>query len=1154
MMKRHESDPNDLGDQKDRQTPAGQESQESAREAPQTEAQEKAQEAVLASERTLTGRMAALFIDSKLTVIVMIAALLFGIWAILTTPREENPQITMPAAAVIAVLPGAEPAEIEAKVVRPLEGIINQASGVDHVWATAKDSGALVTVQFKVGEEKEASLVKLADRVMGGRNELPPDVIGPFIQSADVDDVPILAVTLVSDKYGDYGLRRIAKSILDDLSGLEDISTTAVYGGRDRELLVTVEPEKLAAFGLSFTQLKFALRTSSVAGPLGTLMEDGKEAAVRVSDFIKSADDLRNLVVGISPEGTPVHLKDVARITDGPKEARDSSTRFGCGPSGADCRKAESSLGTGASGIAERESVTLAIAKRKGSNAVTVADAALERIERMKGSVIPEDVEVYVTRNDGDKANDAVNTLIEHLAVAVFAVVSVTLVFLGWRAAAIVAVTVPLILAITLGVVGLTGFTINRLTLYALIIALGLLVDDSIVVIENIVRHYGLSPIQDRKDKLLRSVVAPGEIGSATLLATIAVMLVFAALIPALTGMPKQYFYPVGFAVPVALAASFLIAYTVAPWAALRWMPAPKPKVRKTEANGSESVPGGRLGAWYSVPAKRLIGYPKREALYVLILILLITLSFAMPFWQLVRPAGPGGPSPALGVEMGFLPKDNKNTFNVTIEMPSGTPVEVTDRVVRDVADLVSRIPEVTHWQSSSGLADVPDFNSMMRMSPSKGSTIGAVRVNLTDKKTRERSSIVIAAELREALKTVSAKWPGSTIQVLEDPPGPPLKGTVYAELYAKDPELLRWLADRVEKEFRATFDMAEVTNTEKADRPEIELSIDREKAVRAGVLPALAAAELKALTDGTILGYAHTPGERMPQPIRVEISQGEEFDPAFLSGVTVPGFAGVRVPLSEIVTAEKNTEARAIEKKDGVMTAAVGGELAHTTPTYAVLDLNERLDGLALPGGGTLQTGNLTWADERPDLTRSRAVLLWQGEMRMMLDSYRDLAKSLMLSVGAIFLILVAYYRSFGLALIALSAVPLCFIGIFPGHWLLNVQFSASSLVGVTAISGVVVRSSLLIIDFVIDYLKAGLSLKDALIDAGAVRLRPILLTTLAIVLGSLILIPDPVFGGLAITFTFGTVASTIGTIFLVPVLLNYFFAKYPYAGRNEA
>ena len=1103
----------------------------------------------LKSEHMITGRMAALFIDSKLTVIVMIAALLFGIWAILTTPREENPQITMPAAAVIAVMPGAEPAEVEAKVVRPLEALINQVSGVDHVWATARDSGALVTVQFKVGENKEASLVKLADRVMGGRDALPPGVIGPFIRSADVDDVPILAVTLVSDKYGDYGLKRIAESVLDDLSGLEDISTTAVYGGRERELLVTVEPEKLSAFGLSFAQLKLALAASSVAGPLGNIMEDGKEASVRVSDFIESAEDLRNLVVGMSPEGRPIHLKDVALIADGPDETRTHSTRFGCGLSGTDCR---GNAGEVQSGIDEKESVTLAIAKRKNANAVTVAEAAIARIERMKGSVIPQDVGVYVTRNDGDKANDAVNTLIEHLGIAVFAVVSVTLVFLGLRAAGIVAITVPLILAITLGVVGLTGFTINRLTLYALIIALGLLVDDSIVVIENIVRHYGLSPIRDRADKMERSIVAPGEIGSATLLATIAVMLVFASLIPALSGMPKQYFYPVGFAVPVALAASFLIAYTVAPWAALRWMPAPKVKPvksREAGAAGNENIPGGRLGSWYSIPAKTLIGHPKREALYVLILVLLIALSFAMPFWQLVRPSGPGGPSPEFGVEMGFLPKDSKNTFNVTVEMPSGTPVEVTDRAVRDVAEIVSRIPEVRNWQSSSGLADVPDFNSMMRMSPEKGSTIGAVRVNLTDKKSRERSSIVIAAELRESLKSVSAKWPGSTIQVLEDPPGPPLKGTLYAELYAKDPELLRWLADKVEAEFRSTYDMAEVTNTAKVDRPQIALSIDREKAIRAGVLPALAAHELKALTDGSVIGYAHAPGERLAQPIRVEIAKGEAFDPAFLSGVTVPGFAGVRVPLSEIVTSTPGIEPREIDKKDGIMTAAVGGELASTTPTYAVLDLDRRLSGLALPGGGTLATGNLTWSDERPDLTSSRAVLLWQGEMRMMLDSYRDLAKSLLLSVGAIFLILVAYYRSFGLAMIALSAVPLCFIGIFPGHWLMNVQFSASSLVGVTAISGVVVRSSLLIIDFVIDYLKAGLPLKDALIDAGAVRLRPILLTTLAILLGSVILIPDPVFGGLAITFIFGTVASTIGTIFLVPVLLNYYFAKHPYA-----
>ncbi|MDO5531472.1 efflux RND transporter permease subunit [Sutterella sp.] len=1089
---------------------------------------------------TITGRMAAAFIDSKLTVVLMLAALIFGIWAVMTTPREENPQISMPAAAVIAALPGAEPAEVEAKLVRPLEAIINQIPGVDHVWSTAQDSGAMVMVQFKVGEDKEVSLVKLGDRVVSGIPALPKEAVGPWIKSADVDDVPILAVSLVSDKYGDYGLKRIAQSVLDDLLGLDSISTVDIYGGRDRELVVTADPAKLTGYGVSFTQLRIALAATNVAGPLGKVVEDGHETSVRLFDFVKSAEDLKNLVIAASPDGRTVHLGDVAEVTDGPDPHRDHSSRFGYG--------ASMSKYNGANEI---ESVTLAIAKRKASNAVTVADDAIARIERMKGVVIPADVDVIITRNDGEKANDAVNTLIEHLGIAILSVVAVTVAFLGWRAATIVAITVPLILAITLGCVGLAGFTINRLTLYALIIALGLLVDDSIVVIENIVRHYGLAPLTGRADKLHRSVEAPGEIGSATLLATIAVMVVFASLIPALTGMPKQYFYPIGFTVPVALAASFIIAYTVAPWAALRWLPAPKPKPH--EAKTENSVPGGWFGRFYSIPASKLLGYPNRERIFILALLVIITAAFAMPFWQLVRPEGPGGPTPALGIQMGFLPKDNKNTFNVTIEMPAGTPVEVTDRAVRDVAELVSKIPEVKNWQSWSGLAGVPDFNSMMRMNPSSGASIGAVRVNFTDKKTRERSTIDIARELREAIVPLSAKWPGSTIQVLEDPPGPPLKGTVYAELYAKDPELLRWLSDRVKEEFWKTYDMAEVLTTEKADTEEWRLSIDREKALRSGVLPAVAAAELKALTDGTVIGWAHAEGERTGQAIRVQVPRSAQFDPTFLSGITVKSFLSKEVPLAAIVKAERTNAARPISKKDGVRMAAVGGELGHTTPTYAVLDLERRLSGLELPGGGTLKTGNLTWDDERPDLTAHRAVLLWQGEMRMMLDSYRDLAKSLVISIGGIFLILVAYYRSFALASIALAAVPLCFIGIFPGHWLMGVQFSASSLIGVTALSGVVTRSSLLIIDFVIDYLKAGLPLKDALIDAGAVRLRPIMLTTLAIILGSVILITDPVFGGLAITFIFGTGVSTVFTLFLVPVLLNYYFEKYPYKPEEE-
>lgn len=1090
----------------------------------------------MSPSKTMTGRMAAAFIDSKLTILVMLAALAFGLWSVMTTPREENPQITMPAAGVRVFLPGADPDEVEAKVARPLEALINQIEGVDHVWSVSEDSQVTVTVQFKVGEDKEASLVKLADRIMSGRNQLPQEVVGPFIASADVDDVPVLALTFFSKTYDDEALHRVAESVADRLMGLKDISTLSVIGGRARELTVDVDPARLESFHLSMDAVKAAIAAANLAGPLGMVTDADTVTRVRLADFIAGAEDLKHLVVGVSPTGGAVHLSDVATISDGGTVTRTTASRFAYGQADTHYDAADK---------AEYQAVTLAVAKRKGSNAVVLCNTALERLERMKGSVIPEGIGLEVTRNDGVKADSAVNTLIEHLGIALVAVVSVTFFFLGWRPAVIVAVTVPLILSITLGVVGIAGFTINRLTLYALIIALGLLVDDSIVVIENIVRHYGLSPIRNRDDRLMRSIEAPGEIGSATLLATVAVMLVFASLIPALSGMAKQYFYPVGFSVPVALAASFLIAYTVAPWAALRWCSVPKPAAEK------EAIPGGRLGAWYTRWARPLIGHPRREMMFVGLILLCLTLAFLMPAWQLIRPAGPGGAAPALGIEMSFLPKDNKNTFNVTLELPRGTPSEVTDRAVRDVALLVAEIPEVTNYQTWTGLGGVPDFNSLIRGNAMAGSYIGAVRVNLTDKTERRRSSIVMAQELRTALKDMAVRYPGITVQVVEDPPGPPQKGTVYAEIYAEDGELLKTLSDATAEAFRTTYDMAEVTQSQDTEAGELRLRIDRDKAALSGVVPVVAARALAHWVQGEKAGYAHTPGERRDEVIRLRVKDGETLDPAFLRNVTVPGALGRRVPLSELVTATPAPLPRKIEKKDGVRMTAVGGELGSTASTYAVLDLDRRLDGEVLPGGGTLTTGNLGWEDARPDLTLSRAVLFWQGEMRMMLDSYRDLAISLCLSVGSIFLILVAYYQSFGLAAIALAAVPLCFIGMFPGHWLFGVQFSASSLVGVTALSGVVVRSSLLIIDFVIDYLKAGLPLTDAVIDAGAVRLRPILLTTLAIVLGSLILMPDPVFGGLAITFVFGAAASTVFTIFLIPILLNVYFRKFPYRAK---
>ena len=1113
-------------------------------------------------KHNLTGRLTALFIDSKLTLVLILAALIFGLYAVLTTPREENPQISMPAAVVQTLLPGATPEEVEAKLVRPLEALINQIPGVDHVTSIAADSAAVLTVQFEVGEEKEPSLVKLTERLLGGRGELPQEAKGPFIRSADADDVPILALSLISDVYDDAALKALGLRMLDELQSLEGISTTYVVGGRSNEYRIRIDPKRLQNYGLSFDDVKNAVLVANVAGPIGRYMEPAAvdasgalEARVRIEDFVTSKSDLEALVVSVAP-GRTVHLSDVADIEAGPDPEPSHLSRFGFGQASQEY----------AAHPEEYVSVTLAVAKKKGANAVTVADEVIERVERMKSSFVPKAVDVVITRNDGEKANDAVNVLIGHLGIAIAAVVAVTWLFLGLRAALIVAVTVPLILAITLGMVNLAGLTINRLTLYGLIIALGLLVDDSIVVIENIVRHYRLGPIADRNERLRRTVDAPDEIGNATLLATIAVMLVFASLIPSLSGMPKQYFFPVGFSVPVALAASFFVAYVVAPWAAVRWIPDPPVKAEKkekateaTDSTNSTSAnqpqqPGGAIGRFYCRFARPLIGHPRREVCFLVLIVVLFLLSSLMPLWQLVRPEGPGGPVPTFGVEMGFLPKDNKNTFNVTVKMPEGTPVETTDRAVRDVAALVRAIPEVVDYQSWSGLSGVADFNSMIRGDPEAGSNIGAVRVNLLKKDTGRRSSILLARELRLALKPVAARYPGADIQVVEDPPGPPLKASILAEIYMHDQKDLEATALAVRKAFESTYDMMETADSVEADVPLYRLSIDREKAMLAGVVPAKAAETLKRLVEGEVVGYAHKPGEREAQPIRIDLPNEYAFDPKRLDETFVKDMLGQNVALSSIVRVEKGTVDHMIVHKDGVRMAWVGGELGSTTPTYAVLDLQQRLNGITLPSGGTLSAGNLTFTDERADLTKSDGVLLWQGENRMMLDSYRDLVKALALSIGSIFLILVAYYRSFGLALIALSAVPLAFIGLFPGHWLFDAQFSASSLIGVVALAGVVVRNSLLIIDFVRDYLKAGLSLEDAAIDAGAVRLRPILLTTLAIIFGSVVMITDPVFCGLAISFIFGTAASTVFTVFLIPILLTFYYKRWPYKPASES
>ena len=1090
------------------------------------------------------GFLAKHFITSKLTLVFIIAVALMGVVAVLQTPREENPQIIVPAAAVVVGLPGASAAEVESLVVTPLEGILSELPGVDHIESTSRNSQGIVQVQFKVGESKEQSLVKLYDRVMASRAWLPADATTPLVQSVDADDVPIVTFTLASSKYDDYALNRMAERMAERLRSTENVSVVSLRGGQHREITIELDPDRLQAYGVTLGQARAAFPTSNLTLPLQPTVRDGQVQAIKLDAAYTSAEDVRNQLITVRDK-RPVYVRDVATVTDGPPSEPATASRLSFGPG-------DPRFGT--ADATDLPAVTIAVAKKKGTNAVVVANAVIDRMQRMQATFVPQDIQVVVTRNDGQKADDAVNLLLEHLAIALVTVGLVLILFLGWREALIVMITVPLIMGITLMANLLGGVTINRVTLFALILALGLLVDAAIVVIENIHRHYASR--KPKADKEAETVLATNEIGNATNLATFAVMLVFITLLLALTGMPRQYFFPVAVTVPVAMAASIVVAYIVVPWASNRWLH--RHDIQQEESAHEQQSHGhdtpGRIERLYLRLFSPLQQYRNVRIGFGLAVLLLMTVSLMQGAWQFVRPAGVGGAVSALGVPIGFLPKDDQNTFNVVVSMPEATPVEDTDRLVRQVTTVLAREPHVLNYQTWVGQAGVADFNGLFKGTAARaGNHVAEIRVNLIDKRHRKESSIDIVRELRPKVETIRAAWPGAKVALVEQPPGPPLRSTVLAELYGPDAEGLRALSAQVREAFAQTYDIVDITDTEPENVPEHRILPDKDKAALSGVSTAQIAEALTLVYGGTTLGRAHLPDEKLPVPVRAFVPRRFEVDPVRLDRVFVDNAAGQPVPLAELVKVVPASVDRPILHRDNEKVTFVGAELSDSVPLYAVLDLQRRLHGITAPDGRPLRTGNLRFKEDVPD-TIDGYQLLWGGEMRMTMDVYRDLTISLSGALLIIYFALVAYYRSFIIPLVAMSAVPLGIIGIFPGHWLVGMDFSATSMVGIIALAGVVIRNSLLIIDFIQDNIRHGMSLEEAVREAGAVRLRPILLTMLAIIFGSAIMVTDPVFGGLAISLIFGTLVSTALTVFVVPLLYELHAKRHAAPAANGA
>jgi len=1050
-----------------------------------------------ANKLNLAGRVARYFIDSKLTLLIMAFAFLAGVLAFVVTPREENPRIVVPAANVIVSKPGASPVEIEQLIVKPLEAILQGLAGVDHTYGMAMSSMGVVSVQFKVGQPKEDSLVKLYDRIMSNIDRMPAGTLQPLVKPVDVDDVPILTISLSCTVSEDCHLRRVANNVLEQLRRVEGTSIAYVHGGQRRAINVRLDLERMHAYNVTLSDIRHVVEETNVDIPSGAFVGSNRVATVQAGGMIKTAEDVGNLVVALSGH-RPVYLKQVAAITDGPEDI-ERTTRIGYGPAYAGQRPADY----------EVPAVTLAIAKRAGTNAVTVADDVLKELDRIRATAIPPGVDVHVTRDDGAKANDAVNTLMEHLAIAVVTVVLLLVFFLGWRASGIVTITIPLILFITLTVGLIAGQSINRITLFSLILSLGLLVDDSIVVIENIFRHYA----KKGADRLNGAVAAVNEIGRPTNLATFTVILAFLPMFW-VTGMMGPYMAPIPFNVPVAMLTSLVIAYTVAPWAAYRFL-----KVRGHEGLAHHDEHKGFLERHYARIMGHLIANSGARRKFFLGVGVLMLLVLAMPAFNLVL--------------FKMLPKNNTNTFNITIDMPGGTSLEETDRVARLVGDIVRRHPQVETYETTVGEAGVIDFNGMLRGAGLKqGPQLAEMRVNLRNKHERTSSSIGIVLDLRQSLAELAAKT-GANIKLVEDPPGPPVRATILAELYGPDYEQLRKLAHELRKEvFAKTADVVDVDDSVTDDQTEYRLVVNRETAMLAGIAPAQVAETLHAFVAGVDASTVHLEFEKEPVPIRFRIPAADRAGPADLSKIFFTSPQGRQVPLTDIAHVEKRTAPKPIFHKDQYPVVYVTGELATTSQVYAVLKMWNHLRTQPLPSGVKLTQYFMA------DPETVGYSVRWDGEMRLTLDVFRDLGSAFAVAIILIYLVLVGYYRSFAIPLIVMGAIPLTVVGVLPGHTIMGQYFTATSMIGVIALAGIVVRNSLLLIDFILEYRRAGHSLDEAVLEAGITRLRPIMLTAFAIILGTFIMAFDPVFGGLAVSLIYGTFASTALTLLVIPLV----------------
>jgi multidrug efflux pump subunit AcrB len=1090
-------------------------------------------ETVEKAELGMAGRIAAAFIDSKLTPLIVVASVLLGAAAVVLLPREEEPQIKVPMIDVMVSMPGSGAKEVEERVTRPMEQLLWEVSGVEYVYSTSRDSESLVIVRFKVGEDPEISLLKLTEKLRSNFDRIPMGVQWPLIKPKSIDDVPILALTLHSERYDHLMLRRLAAQVQQEVKAVPLVAETQLIGGARRQVRVQLDPVKLAARNLSPAGLVPMIQQGNRQFRAGGLTTDNREVLVETGAFLKTADEVGNVVVGVF-SGRPVYLKEVATIVDGGEEPANYVFHgFGAGAE----EKAEGSK----AGPLEEAAVTLSIAKRPGANAISVADEVLRKVESLKGSILPHDVTVSVTRHYGETAAEKSNELLLHMGIAVFSVALLIWLALGWRESGIVAVAIPATLALTLLVFYLYGFTLNRITLFALIFSIGILVDDAIVVVENIVRHFHLPQNKGRSWSVI-AVEAVGEVGNPTILATFAVI---AAVLPMafVGGLMGPYMRPIPIGASAAMFWSLLIAFIVTPWASIRMLRWGSKYAKLTEGKSDGQVHSHfeheedaftRLYRRMMGPLLHHTGW-RWAFLLGITGLLLGSMATVGVGWVKVK----------------MLPFDNKSEFQVILNMPEGSSLEQTAMVAREMGAALRVEPEVTDYQVYVGTASPYNFNGLVRhYFMRRGANVADIQVNLVPKHDRQAQSHDIAKRIRPRLKEVADRY-GARVAVAEVPPGPPVLQTLVAEIYGPTEEDRRRLAEEVKRIFNETPGVVDVDWYSEADQKKMRFVIDKEKAALHGVSAATLSQTLRIAVAGETVDLLHQPEEKEDVAIRLELPRTAKSSVDDLLALRVrsgdgnalpePGAmeGAPLVPLRELVTIEETVVEKSLYHKNLMPVTYVIADVAGVveSPVYAIFGMNEKLrqlDTKQFGGSGA----ELSILNAAMPFTNDEPALKWDGEWHITIEVFRDLGAAFGACLILIYVLMVGWFRSFVTPLIVMVAIPFSLVGILPAHGLMDAFFSATSMIGFMAGGGIVVRNSIILVDFIELRIKEGMALSEAVIDAGAVRFRPMMLTAMAVVVGAAVILTDPIFQGLAIALMAGEIASLFISRMAVPVL----------------